>query len=236
MKAVQRSTKTELQVATVDGNIGIAYPRESKLCKYFSLALQLCREQRATQRQWQVVCGGLVYFSSFRKPLLGCLNRVWSHIEHYNTADAFISYTPDLCRVEVLRYLGCLALARLDFRLDMHPLITCSDASSSGGGTCVSRGLTSYGEVVAQGALRGELAESQTGLCVLSIGLFDGIAALRVALDLLNVQVLGHVSVEPLDSAHRVVEGHFPGSIFVNSVLDVDKAMVEDWRAPLNVT
>lgn len=61
----------------------------------------------------------------------------------------------------------------------------------------MSRALTSYGAVVAEGSLRGDLAESQTGLCVLTIGLFDGIAALRVAADLLGVQVLGHVSVEP---------------------------------------
>lgn len=216
-KSVQRSLKTELQGATVDGDAGLAYPRESKLCKYFGLAYHLCQAPRATQRQWQVVCGGLVYFSTFRKPLLGSLNRVWSHIEAFNTSQEFFSLTPNHCRVEVLRFLGLLPLTRLNFRLDMHELVTCSDASTTGGGACVSRGLTSYGEVVARGALRGELAENRTGMTVLSIGLFDGIAALRVALDLVGAQVLGHISVEPLAAAHRVVESHFPGCVVVHS-------------------
>ena len=74
-----------MQGVTVDGIQGVAYPRESKLVKYFSLALSLCGQKFATQKQWQVVCGGLVYFSMFRRPLLGSLNSVWSHIESYNS-------------------------------------------------------------------------------------------------------------------------------------------------------
>lgn len=45
-KSVQRSLKTELQRATVDGDAGLAYPRESKLCKRFSLGWRLCQAQR----------------------------------------------------------------------------------------------------------------------------------------------------------------------------------------------
>lgn len=73
-KAVERSSRCELQGATVDGVAGVAFPRESKLVKYFSMSLDLCYAPLATQRQWQVVCGGLVYISMFRRPLLGSLN------------------------------------------------------------------------------------------------------------------------------------------------------------------
>ena len=83
-KAVQRSSRCELQGATVDGVAGRAFPREAKLGKYFGLALELLELSSAQQKQWQVVCGGLVYFTMFRRPLLGSLNRVWSHIESYN--------------------------------------------------------------------------------------------------------------------------------------------------------
>ena len=78
----------------------------------------------------------------------------------------------------------------------MHPTVTCSDASTEGGGLCASSGLTPYGSLVSKGSLRGELAENYTDNQVVSIGLFDGIGALRVALDCLGAQVLGHVSVE----------------------------------------
>ena len=162
-KSVVRSSKCEVQGATVDGVRGCAYPRESKLAKYFSLAWALCHEKKAAQKQWQVVCGGLVYFTMFRRPLLGSLNRVWTHMESYNRSWGRVKETPHECRAETYRLLGLLPLARLDFRLDMHPLVTCSDASSSGGGICVSNGTTAFGNHVSQGSLRGHLAESRTG-------------------------------------------------------------------------
>eukprot|EP00438_Fugacium_kawagutii_P032712 Skav229132 [mRNA] locus=scaffold1875:29835:33416:+ [translate_table: standard] len=228
-KSVVRSTKCEMQGATVDGVAGLAYPRESKLVRYVGLAMLLCEASSGTQRQWQVTCGGLVYFCMFRRPLLGSLNRVWTHIESFNTAARVKQVTPDDCKVEVYRLLGLLVLARLDFRLDMHPTVTCSDASTQGGGACVSAGLTALGGMVSAGKIRGQVPECCPEMSVLSIGLFDGVAALRVALDCLNVHVCGHVSVEIREEAHRVVEANFPGSLMVNSVEEVDMAMVRSW-------
>lgn len=228
-KAVERSSLCELQGATVDGQSGVAYPRESKLAKYVSLALDLCQRTYSTQKQWQVVCGGLVYFSMFRRPLLGSLNQVWQHILSYDRLGKYRQETPHDCRLEVLRFVGLLPLARLDFRLDVHPMVTCSDASSYGGGLCATTGLTNLGGMVAQGSLRGEVPEAGGDLAVFSIGLFDGIAALRVALEVINVKVLGHVSVESNLSAQRVVEAHFPGVECVTTVQEVNEDMVKSW-------
>eukprot|EP00438_Fugacium_kawagutii_P021191 Skav201588 [mRNA] locus=scaffold152:522075:528206:+ [translate_table: standard] len=228
-KAVSRSSRCELEGATVDGVEGVAFPRESKLAKYLGLSYSLCQLAVASQKQWQVVCGGLVYFTMFRRGLLSGLNNVWQHIESYNTAPAKVKLTPEDSRLEVCRAIGLLPLARIDFRLDMHPMVTCSDASSGGGGFCASAGLTPLGEEVSKGGLRGESLEESCSGSVLSIGLFDGIGALRVALDALGVQVLGHVSVETQESAHRVVEAHFPGCIFVSDVRDIDETMVQGW-------
>ena len=60
---------------------------------------------------------------------------------------------------------------------------------------------------------------------VLSIGLFDGIGCLRVALDVLGCDVLGHISVEKDAAARRVVEHHFPASLHYD---DIDKVAEED--------
>eukprot|EP00438_Fugacium_kawagutii_P027558 Skav207077 [mRNA] locus=scaffold1909:466964:476771:+ [translate_table: standard] len=225
-KSVQRSGHCELQGATVDGHEGVAYPRESKLGKYFSLAFSLCGLDHAVQKQWQIACGGLVYFSMFRRPLLGSLNKVWQHIESFNTGFARHQATPDECKVEVLRFLGLLPLARMDFRLDMNSTVTCSDASTLGGGICESAALTQAGAMVAQGGLRGDVPESRYEFCVLSVSLFDGIGALRVALDLVGVPVLGHVSVEVNPNAQRVVEAHFPGSVCISKVEEVTEEVV----------
>eukprot|EP00438_Fugacium_kawagutii_P036535 Skav217626 [mRNA] locus=scaffold2172:789307:792972:+ [translate_table: standard] len=230
-KAVSRSAKCELQGATVDGVEGVAYPRESKLSKYVGLAYSLARLDKATQKQWQVVCGGLVYFTMFRRSLLSGLNNIWKHVESYNVSRRKVMSTPDDCKLELCRQIALVALARIDFRLDMHPMVTCSDASTTGGGFCASMGLTHLGGVAASGGLRGELRECRDGQMVLSVGLFDGIGALRVALEALQVSVLAHISVEVQETAQRVVESHYPGTIKVSDVRDIDVTMVRQWAA-----
>ena len=228
-KSVQRSNLCEMQGAQVDGVLGVAYPRESKLLKYLAAALKLCQSSSVSQKQAQVVCGGLVYFSMFRRPLLGCLNSVWQFIEDFNNGGPFTRPLPQNCRLEITRFVALLPLARIDFRLPMEGQVSCSDASSSGGGFCASVGVTKAGSLVSQGLLRGEIQEGQGDHRVLSVGLFDGIGALRVALDLCGANVLGHISVEKNPIAARVVEAHFPGSLIISDVCDVTEDMVKEW-------
>ena len=64
---------------------------------------------------------------------------------------------------------------------------------------------------------------------MLSVGLFDGIGALRVALDTLGVQVIGHVSVEKEAAARRVVEAHYPGTVSLSAVEDINEEVVQSW-------
>ena len=93
----------------------------------------------------------------------------------------------------------------------------------------MSHSLTPFGQMVSIGLLRGQLAEDRTEHQVLSIGLFDGIGALRVALDLLEANVLGHISVEANPLASRVVESHFPTTVVVLDVRHIDREMVLKW-------
>ncbi len=227
-KSVERGLVAEVQGACVDGVKGIAYPRESKLLKYIAAAMTLVNQTHVSQRQMQVICGGLVYVSMFRRPLLGLLNSVWRFIEGFSTGPGVQPLPPD-CKLEILRFVALVPLARMDFRMTMHGQVTCSDASTSGGGICASQGLTPVGVLAAQGGLRGEMEENRSDQRVLSIGLFDGIGALRVALDLLEVEVAGHISVECNGAASRVVESHFPGTCVVDNVHLVDEAMVREW-------
>ena len=144
-KSVSRQLQAEVQGAMVDGDAGVAYPRENKLIKYLGATLALVRQEQVTQRQMQVVCGGLVYFSMFRRPMLSCLNSVWMFIESFNDVPARVQALPAQCRLEILRFVALLPLARMDFRTPFSEQVTCSDASSSGGGICASQGLTPWG-------------------------------------------------------------------------------------------
>ena len=64
---------------------------------------------------------------------------------------------------------------------------------------------------------------------ILSIGLFDGIGCLRVALDLLGCDVIGHVCVEKDAAGRRVVEHHFPDSLHYDDIAEVTEEDVQRW-------
>ena len=228
-KAVERGQLAEVQGAQVDGCLGVAYPRESKLLKYLAATLSLLELPTVTQKQMQVVCGGLVYVAMFRRQLLGCLNAVWKFIELFEHKQVHTMRLPQACRLELLRFVGLLPLARLDFRLEYSEQVTCSDASTTGGGLCASVALSRAGSLAAQGHLRGQLPELRQEHRVLTVGLFDGIAALRVACDLLGLQIIGHISVEKDKVAQRVVAAHFPEAVHFSDVADIQEDEVQTW-------
>ena len=231
-KSVQQSTKAEVQGALVDGVKGIAFPKPDKILKYTQLACSLIESESCTVKQAQVVGGGFVYFAMFRRPLLGALNVIWRFIVEFDGLPPFIRRPiPKEVKAELGRFVGLVPLAFMDFRCDISSRVTASDASEYGGGVCVSKALTPTGCVAAQTKVRGDILEPQDASPVLTIGLFDGIGAVRVAADALGWTVIGHVSVECDDLARRVLESQFPQCVEVPDVNLVNKDMVKDWAA-----
>ena len=229
-KAVGSQLKAEIQGALLDGEAGVAYAKPEKILKYLNLAWEVVQRGYATQRELQVVAGGLVYITMFRRPLLCSLNAIWGHIESLKTDPPVVKRpVPREVKLELVRFLALIPLAQMDFRVRMRPDVTASDASSSGGGFCVSQGLTSYGKSALLATIRGEQEELFEPVEVLTVGLFDGIGALRVATDCLRLPVAGHVSVECNEAASRVVESAFPGSRLVKSVAEVTEEEVKLW-------
>ena len=229
-KGVARQPKAEVQGALVDGSLGVAIPKWDKVLRYAYLARILLEEGRSSQKQMQVVGGGFVYAAMFRRPLLGSLNHIWQFIVSCTGYPAGKRFKlPAEVRLELARFIGLLPLAYMDFRCQVSPVVTASDASEMGGGVTASEGLTELGAVASSCEVRGDLVEPCELTSVLTIGLFDGIAALRVATDSLGWNVVGHVSVEKSKEARRVVESRFPGCIFIEDVTQVDLNMVQTW-------
>eukprot|EP00435_Cladocopium_sp_Y103_P010308 s267_g2.t1 len=228
-KATEQRLGAEVQGAWIDGRKGVVYAKAPKVAKYVALALQLMRQGSATQRELQVVGGGLVYIAMFRRPLLCGLNQIWRSIVELEGKPAW--YRAELRREvvhELARFLGLLPLAVMNLRSPADPKVTASDASTTGGGICVSRGLTPYGAAAALSQVRGDIPEEHDMVQILSVGLFDGISAFRVAMDSLGVPVAGHVSVEKSPEARRVVESYFPDTIFIEDVEMVTDDKVQE--------
>eukprot|EP00435_Cladocopium_sp_Y103_P008139 s339_g2.t1 len=224
-KSVESSCIAEIQGALLDGRAGVAYAKPEKILKYMTLAWELIQRGTASLRELQIVAGGLVYITMFRRPLLCSLNEVWCQMEALKGYPPVVRLPlPRGVRLELSRFLALIPLAQLDFRLPMRREVTASDASSSGGGICCSTGLTSYGLSAQQALVRGGFPEPLEVVDVLTVGLFDGIGALRVAADVLQLPVVGHISVECNDHANRVLESGFPGSHTIKTVEEVDTA------------
>ena len=231
-KSVSAAPAAEVQGAMVDGRTGIAYPKVDKVLKYCHLARLLLQAGVASQKQMQVVGGGLVYMAMFRRPLLGGLNHIWQFIVACEGAPPVVKYPiPFEVKQEIARFIALVPLAYMDFRGTISPVVTASDASTTGGGVTASMGLTPVGAVASKCDVRGDIVEPTDLPTVLTIGLFDGIAALRVAADCLGWCVLGHISVEKDPAAARVVESRFPNTLHVEDVALVDLPMVQSWAA-----
>eukprot|EP00438_Fugacium_kawagutii_P033212 Skav210557 [mRNA] locus=scaffold2699:145044:159460:- [translate_table: standard] len=229
-KSVERGDRVEVQGAIVNGITGKAAPKPEKVLKYTQLALMLITSHRCSQKQAQVVAGGMVYIATFRRTLMGSLNAIWAFIEEFNKHPPVIHLEiPNAVRLELARFIALLPLARFNFRTQPLSTVTASDASTSGGGVTVSKGLTNIGHIASLCPTRGDLPDEQDSCGVLTIGLFDGIGALRVAADAAGLPVIGHVSVEVQDEASRVLESRFPATTFVKQVQEVDEAMVLSW-------
>lgn len=229
-KSVAQSLRAEVQGAIVDGKEGVAFPRPEKMLKYVQLAYMLICRRRGSLKQLQVVGGGLVYLAMFRRPLLGGLNAISEFIQELSKYPPVTKLPlPDKVAVELLRFISLVPLAKLDFRTVLDGHVTASDASTTGGGITVSRHLTALGEAAANATVRGDIAGEEIHSQILTIGLFDGIGALRVAVDCLGVPCLGHVSIECSKGASRVVEARFPGTVFCSDVSLVNDEMVLQW-------
>ena len=229
-KSAEQLQKAEVQGALVDGKLGVAYPKPEKVLKYSQLAILLLEAGECTQKQAQIVGGGFVYVAMFRRPLLGNLNALWTFITSFDGLPPFIRkpIPPDVSE-ELVRMVAMSPLAVMNFRSRISEHVTASDASEFGGGVTVSKGLTPAGSVAANCSVRGDVLEPLDGVSVVSIGLFDGIGALRVAVDALGWHVLGHISVECNPEASRVVESRFPHCTFVAQIEEVDESKVKAW-------
>ena len=229
-KAVATSRRAEVQGAVVDGSQGIAFPKPEKFLKYSFLACLVLRSGECTQKQAQVIGGGLVYLAMFRRPLLGALNHLWKFIQSFAALPPVVRLPlPKEVCCELARFVALSPLAYMDFRTNLAGLVTASDASTTGGGVTMSAGLTPAGCVAASCPVRGDLVEPSDVTSVLTVGLFDGIGALRVAADVLGWNVVGHVGVEKAPEGRRVVESRFPNSHAVTDVADITEEMVLQW-------
>ena len=231
-KSVEQELVAEIQGALVDGRTGKVRPKPQKVMKYVELAWLLLRDGWANQKQMRVVCGGFVYCCMFRRAMLGMLNQVWRFITSFEGDPPVVKRRiPLVVQLEMVRFVCAIPLAQMNLWTPVQGGVTASDASESGGGFCISDGLTPTGVHAAGCQVRGDMPEVEDHVQVLSVGLFDGIGALRVGCDVLKLPMAGHVSSEVSKEGNRVVEGQFPDTLHVGDVTLITDDVVLGWAS-----
>eukprot|EP00971_Amphidinium_carterae_P117442 2326427-Amphidinium_carterae.1 len=85
-------------------------------------------------------------------------------------------------------------MAEANLRLSISPLSYATDASPTGGGSCVADSLSDQGLRHLQFLDSGG-ADASGGWVI--VALYDSVGALRACCDLLRWPILGYISVEP---------------------------------------
>ena len=117
-KSVAQSLEAEVQGAWVDGKQGVVMAKPSKVVKYLRLVMEVLREGKASQKELQVVGGGLVYLAMFRRPLLCGLNHIWQDIVSLNGKPATMRVPlSKKTALEMCRLVGLIPLAYINLTL-----------------------------------------------------------------------------------------------------------------------
>ncbi len=208
--------------ALIDGAEGMIGTTRERRVKLLALWCHLLSHEVAPTKHVQKALGRSVHVAQFRRPTMGVLNEIWKAVGQDNP---FTKLTKTIVG-EVLTF-GCLIpLAQTNLRAVVSGEVTCSDASSTGGGSCVSTGLTPLGEQksepeahsvnhgltdVYRAVVQATIPAISKQKRALIISVFDGIGALRVALDRLQVPVYLYVAVELDKAGRRCMRRWWPG-------------------------
>lgn len=184
-----------------------------------------------------MVLGRLVRCFEFRRPLMSLLHSVWP-----KGSPMMRKPLSSVSMQELLLAVSILPLAGADLRGQVSNMVTCTDASETGGGLCCSGGLTEEGKHALIRSQTSELA-SRSGMCfqpqgalklqepsgprIVVVSLFDGIAALMVGLCRLDCQVLAFASSEVDKECKRLVRKRWPGVIELGDIEKIDRAKIE---------
>ncbi|CAE7898809.1 unnamed protein product, partial [Symbiodinium microadriaticum] len=219
--------------AEVDGVAGLLSAPRLKILETGWLLVWVLGRPVLSARMKMVLLGRLTRCFEFRRPLMCLLNKCWPKSMWCRATPL-----PDDHAFELITAGALLCLAVMDLRTPVSGLVTCSDASTMGGGMCVSAGLTDAGEKLLvkldatpfdaecmkpQGSIQ---QPSRGGPRVLVLSLFDGVSAVMCGLTRLPCAVQGYAMSADDPDELRLSRTRFPGVIQLGKAEKVDAEII----------
>lgn len=211
-KAVCQSLRVERLGAALDGADGRAHGTPKRMLQLVSLLLYVLQCEAIPRTLLEMIVGRFVHRMQFRRPCMGFLSRVWKYLRRWGRHRSL----PREVEEDLLLGLCSAPLMYMDFRAPVDEKVTCSDASPTGNGVCVSSGVTEEGRALAAALREAPARAKGCGPNLLLVSLFDGIGGLRRSVEVVGIPVVGSVAVEIDEVCRRVVAEAWPDTVQLN--------------------
>jgi hypothetical protein len=206
--------------ATIDRDAAIIHPGRQRAADQISFAWYVLGLDWPPLKTLASLGGSFCFSLQFRRACMGIPHELWLAI----CGKLNRSIVAQRCGPEVLMLLSSLPLLFMDLRCAVTDVVSCSDASETGGGVCVSKGLTDAGERTAHAYSRTRRASTPDAVGL--IELCGGIGGARRALELLGVKPSFFISVEKDKGASRVTARAWPDVIHFDDVRTLSEEML----------
>ena len=195
----------------------------NRLRKLVLVTLELLKKTCPKRRWVQVILGRWIFVLQFRRPGMTVLNLAWNYLKpEQDKRRWWPSVQKELAVLVMLA-----PILQSDTLCSFSPIVTCSDASESGGAVAVAKELSLEGKDFC-GRLR-NLSSAPVAIPVLVLSLFNGIGGSFRSYDVSGLAPVVLISVECDQAARRVTRRAWPQVIEIDDVRKIDRQMVEDW-------
>ena len=206
------------------GGVGTLGPSSERLVRLVQSTLVVVSKKFLRKKWVQVVAGRWVHVMSFRRPGMIQLDTTWDFVSHEWRRKSVETQV----RSELL---GCCFLALLlhtDLRAAVSPIMTASDASSTGGAVGMSDQLTQSGREFAyvDRSLGGLVCRAP----ILVLSLFNGIGCAFRCYDLVGIVPMFGISYEISKAANRVSSRRWPNVVQEGDVRGITREVVRKWK------
>lgn len=218
----QASVATELGVQ-IHGPAGLVGASAERIYRTTLATLALLCHGPPKVKQLQIILGRWIFILQYRRVAMSVLSRSWDYMCHPRKRKNLWKL---VC--SELSHLVCLVpLLQFDLLTGFNPVVTCSDASETGGAVAIATGLSHAGSELASRISQPSYEPLHAELLVVSC--FNGLGGAFRAYDLVGVRAVGLISIEIDKAAVRVVRNTWPHALEVHDINEVNREMVASW-------
>ena len=192
-----------------------------RLLRVAKLSFWVCNKKRVSIKLLQIIMGRWVHLLQYRRPAMGHFEGAWELLRGWNRQSLLKA------RVELLGMCLGVMLLHTNLGAAYNRVVSCSDASGTGGAVAFSEGLTAAGKEYV--AYEDNTENHGATIPVLAISLFDGIGGCMRSYNLAGCKPRGYVAVEIHKPAIRVVQRRWPWVTCFGDVRAIDTKCIQDW-------